>query len=48
MSPSPTGTLQIGVGTVLTRNTLLNVNGDIRLTGNVPNLRLSVSLPVRF
>jgi len=42
------GTLQIGVGTVLSRNVLLNVSGDVRLTGNVPNFRLSVSLPIRF
>jgi hypothetical protein len=42
------GTLQIGVGTVLSRNVLLNVAGDIRVTGNVPNFRLTLSLPIRF
>ena len=42
------GTLQIGVGTVLSRNVLLNVAGDIRITGNVPNFRLTLSLPIRF
>lgn len=41
-------TLQIGVGTVLSRNVLLNVAGDIRVTGNVPNFRLTVSVPIRF
>jgi hypothetical protein len=42
------GTLQVGVGTVLSRSALLNVAGDFRVTGNVPNFRLSVSLPIRF
>jgi hypothetical protein len=42
------GTLQIGVGTVLSRNVLLNIAGDIRVTGNVPNFRLTLSLPIRF
>lgn len=42
------GTLQIGLGTLLTRRMLLNVTGDFRVTGNVPNFRLSFSLPTRF
>ena len=42
------GTLQIGVGTVLSGNVLLNVSGELRVTGNVPNFRLGVSLPIRF
>ncbi len=42
------GTLQIGLGTILTRRTLLNVTGDFRVTGNVPNFRLSFSFPTRY
>jgi hypothetical protein len=42
------GTLQIGVGTVLSRNVLLNISGDFRVDGNVPNFRLSATLPIRF
>jgi uncharacterized coiled-coil protein SlyX len=42
------GTLQLGVATILTRNLLLNVTGDIRIAGNAPNFRLTVSLPFRF
>ena len=42
------GTLQFGVGTVLTRSVLLNVSGDFRVAGNAPNFRLTVSLPIRF
>lgn len=42
------GTLQIGFGTILTRRVLLNISGDFRVTGNVPNFRLSATLPVRF
>lgn len=42
------GTLQIGFGTMLTRRLLLNLSGDFRVTGNVPNFRLSATLPIRF
>jgi hypothetical protein len=42
------GTLQIGFGTILTRRVLLNISGDFRVTGNVPNFRLSATLPIRF
>jgi len=42
------GTLQIGFGTILTRRVLLNISGDFRVTGDVPNFRLSATLPVRF
>jgi hypothetical protein len=42
------GTLQIGVGTILTRSMLLNISGEFRVTGNVPNFRLTATLPVRF
>lgn len=42
------GTFQLGFGKVLTRRVLLNVAGEVRLTGAVPDLRLGVTLPVRF
>ena len=42
------GTLQIGVGTVLTRSMLLNFAGEVRLTGAVPDFRLTATLPIRF
>jgi len=42
------GTLQVGYGTILTRRLLLNVSGDFRVTGNVPNFRLTATLPIRF
>jgi hypothetical protein len=42
------GTLQIGVATVLSRRMLLNLTGDLRITGNVPDFRLTATLPIRF
>lgn len=42
------GTLQVGFGTILTRSTMLNLSGEFRVTGNVPNFRLNASLPIRF
>jgi hypothetical protein len=42
------GTLQVGFGTVLTRSAMVNLSGDFRVTGNVPNFRLNASLPIRF
>jgi hypothetical protein len=42
------GTLQIGVATVLSRSVLLNLTGEVRVTGNVPDFRLGASLPIRF
>ncbi|MES2939502.1 MAG: hypothetical protein V4864_17570 [Pseudomonadota bacterium] len=47
-SNEPYGTLSLGVGTVLSRNVMLNVGADVRVMGNAPNMRLTVSLPVRF
>jgi hypothetical protein len=47
-SEATAASLQIGVGTVLSRSTLVNVTGDFRLTGNLPNFRLGVTLPIRF
>jgi len=42
------GTFQVGFGVVLSRSVLLNVSGDFRVTGDVPDFRLTVSLPMRF
>lgn len=47
-SDTVAGTLQIGFGTILTRGMILNVSGDLRVTGNVPDFRLSAALPIRF
>lgn len=47
-SDTVVGTLQLGVGTVLSRSVLLNVSGEFRVAGNAPNFRLVVSLPIRF
>jgi hypothetical protein len=42
------GTLQVGFGTVLSRSAMLNLGGEFRFSGPVPNFRLTVGLPVRF
>jgi hypothetical protein len=47
-SDTTLGVFQIGVGTILTRRTMLNVSADLRVTGEVPDFRLSLTLPVRF
>jgi len=47
-SDATLGTLQLGVGTVLTRDVLFNLSGDLRIAGNVPNFRLTATLPIRF
>lgn len=47
-SDATLGTLQLGIGTVVTRNMMLNLSADIRVEGNVPNYRLTASLPIRF
>jgi hypothetical protein len=47
-SDARSGTLQIGVGMILTRRLMLNLGADIRVTGTAPDLRLSASLPIRF
>jgi Putative MetA-pathway of phenol degradation len=43
-----TGTLSIGAATILGRNTLLSVTGDIGLTDDAPDYAIGVSLPIRF
>ena len=47
-SDATLGTLQIGLGMILTRRIMLNLATDIRVTGTVPDVRLSASLPIRF
>jgi Putative MetA-pathway of phenol degradation len=42
------GTFSIGASTILGRNTLLSVTGDIGLTDDAPDYAIGVSLPVRF
>ena len=42
------GTFALGFGKVLTRRVLLNVSSELRVTGAVPDLRLAITLPVRF
>lgn len=41
-------TLQIGFSFIVTRRALLSLSGDFRLSGDVPDFRLSASLPIRF
>jgi hypothetical protein len=40
--------LQLGLGTVLSRNTLLNVSLGIGVTADSPDFQLGVSVPIRF
>lgn len=42
------GTLQVGFGTLLSRSVMLNLGGEFRFSGPVPNFRLTVGLPFRF
>ena len=42
------GTLQLGFGTVVSRSAMLNVAGEFRVSGDVPNFRLILGLPIRF
>jgi hypothetical protein len=42
------GTLEVGFATVLTRRALLNIGGEFRVSGAVPNFRLFFGLPIRF
>lgn len=41
-------TLQVGFSNILARRVLLTLSGDFRLSGDVPDFRLSASLPIRF
>jgi hypothetical protein len=40
--------LQLGLGRVLSRSVLLNVNAALGVTADSPNFQLGVSMPVRF
>jgi hypothetical protein len=42
------GSLQLGVGAILSRSAMLNVSGEFRVSGAVPNFRLVLGLPIRF
>lgn len=42
------GSFQLGFGTVLTRRVMLNVSGEFRAAGPLPNFRLVLGLPIRF
>jgi hypothetical protein len=42
------GTLSIGAATILGRNVLLSVTGDIGLTDDAPDYAIGASLPIRF
>ncbi len=42
------GTFALGFGKVLARRVLLNISSELRVTGAVPDLRLAITLPVRF
>ena len=42
------GTFEVGFGTVLSRRLMLNVGGEFRVSGPVPNFRLVLGLPIRF
>jgi hypothetical protein len=47
-SDETTAVLQIGLGRVLSRRVLLNINAGIGLTADSPNFQLGVSMPIRF
>ena len=42
------GTLQIGLGKIVAPRVMLNIAAELRVTGDVPDLRLGVALPIRF
>ena len=47
-SDAVSGTFSIGASTILGRNMLLSVTGDIGLTDDAPDYAIGISLPVRF
>jgi hypothetical protein len=42
------GTLSIGAATILGRNVLLSITGDVGLTDDAPDYAIGVALPIRF
>lgn len=42
------GTFELGFATVLSRRVMLNIGGEFRVSGPVPNFRLAFGLPIRF
>ena len=47
-SDTTQATLNLGLGTIIGRNLLLNVNAGIGLTEDAPDYSLTISLPIRF
>lgn len=47
-SDAPWGTLQLGLATVLSPSMLLNIGSEFRVMGSAPDLRLTISLPIRY
>jgi hypothetical protein len=47
-SDSVVGTLQLGFGTVFSRSAMLNLSGEFRVSGALPNFRLVLGVPIRF
>ena len=47
-SDATVGVVELGLATLLTRRTLLDINLGIGITPDAPDLRLRLSLPIRF
>lgn len=47
-SGAPSGTLQFGLSTVLSPSMVINVGSEFRVMGSAPDLRLTLSLPIRY
>jgi hypothetical protein len=42
------GTLSLGAATILGRNVLLSITGEVGLTDDAPDYAIGASLPIRF
>ncbi len=42
------GALQVGLSTILSRRLMLNLSAEFRVSGPLPNFRLTVAFPIRF
>lgn len=47
-SDTVAGALEIGLSAVLSRRVMLNFSGELRVSGPLPNFRLTVAFPIRF
>lgn len=47
-SDTTLGTLQLGLSSILTGRVMLNLSGEFRVSGPVPNFRLTIAFPIRF